>query len=264
MKKSESGPEVNSATQEGGHLREDIPRVKRELVDAGKGNPEWEALQEEMDEDGEIHWVDFDGGDFETLEAEGFKDAGVGSYLISSIGERNWFSDHYMSCTGVVAIGREAATEGEMATGKEISFLSHQDPSYFVDGDQEKTETFSRALSDALKELVLRSEKDSVEVLLVGGNFNPKTASGGDYKHDQYKKSIQALSEIIQAAMGFDPKVLAGPNNNVGSETVVVVETQKRKVWIDRSQQPPAFDQSYSAADVDKEEKKWLAINSRL
>jgi hypothetical protein len=165
-----------------------------------------------------------------------------------------------MSCTGVVAIGREAATKGEIAAGKEISFLSHQDPNYFVDGDQEKREAFSRALSDALKELVSRSEKDSVEVLLVGGNFNPRAVSGGDYKNDQYKKSIQALSEIIQAATGFDPKVLTGPNNNVGSETVIAVETQKRKVWIDRNQQPPAFDQSYSASDIEEEEKKWLAI----
>jgi hypothetical protein len=253
MKESEFNPEVKSTAQEQIRLREDIPFIKGEIVDTAKGNPELEILQEKMDEDGETHWVDFEGGDLEAMKAEGFKDAGIGSYLISPIGERNWFSDRYMSCTGVVAIGRD------VLTGKEISFLSHQDPNYFVDGDKDKREMFSRALGDSLRALEARSEKDSVEVLLVGGNFNPKTASGGDYKHDQYKRSIQALDQIVQGLTGFDPRVLAGPNNHVGSETVVVVETQKRKIWIDRSEQPPEFDQPYPANNIDEAEKRWLS-----
>lgn len=251
MKESEFNPGIKKAAQERAHLREDIPSINGEIVDTAKGNPELDALQEKMDEDGETHWVDFEGGDLEALEAEGFKDAGVGSYLISSIGERDWFSDRYMSCTGVVAIGRDAAT------GKEISFLSHQDPNYFVDGDKDKIEKFSAALSDSLKELGARSEKDSVEVLLVGGNFDPHAAGGGDYKHDQYKRSIRALDQIIQGLTGVSPRVLTGPNNRVGSETVVVVETQKRKIWIDRSEQPPEFDQPYVASDIDEAERKW-------
>jgi len=251
MKESEFNPEGKRAPQERVHLREGIPPMSGELVDTAKGNPELEALRENMDEDGETHWVDFEGGDLEALEAEGFKDAGMGSYLISPIGERNWFSDRYMSCTGVVAIGRD------VSTGREISFLSHQDPNYFVDGDKEKAETFARELNSSLEELKARSENDSVEVLLVGGNFNPKAANAGGYRHDQYKKSIQALNQIIQETTGFVPKVLAGPNNHVGSETVVVVETQKRKIWIDRDKQLPEFDQPYLASDIDEVEKKW-------
>jgi len=253
MKEAEFNPEANNVPQEQVHLREGIPVISGEIVDTAKGNPELEALRERMDEDGETHWVDFEGGDLEALEAEGFKDAGVESYLISPIGERSWFSDRYMSCTGVIAIGRDATT------GKELSFLSHQDPNYFVEGDKDKRETFSRALDDSLKELGTRAEKDSIEVLLVGGNFNP-AASVRDYTHDQYKKSIQKLRQIIQQSMGFDPKVLTGPNYSVGSETVVVVETQKRKVWIDRDKQPSEFDQPYQANDVDEVEKKWLLV----
>ena len=253
MQKSAFNPEIKKVIQERVHLREGVPVISGEIVDTAKGNPELETIREEMDEDGETHWVDFEGGDFEALEAEGFKDAGVGSYLISPIGERNWFSDRYMSCTGVVAIGRDAIT------GKELSFLSHQDPNYFAEGDKDKVETFSQALADSLKELKARSEKDSIEVLLVGSNFNP-AASVRDYTHDQYKKSIQALKQIIQQSMGLDPKVLAGPNYSVGSETVVVVETQKRKVWIDRDKQPSEFDEPYQANDIDEAEKKWLLV----
>jgi hypothetical protein len=251
MKESEFNPGLKKASQERAHLREGIPSVNREIVDTAKGSPELESLREKMDEDGEIHWVDFEGGDLEALEADGFKDAGVGSYLISPIGERNWFSDRYMSCTGVVAIGRDATS------GKEISFLSHQDPNYFVDGDKDKIEIFSRALGDSLKELEARSEKDSVEVLLVGGNFNPDAEGRGGYKHDQYKRSIQALDRIIREVAGVGPEVLTGPNNRVGSETVVVVETQKRKIWIDRNEQPPEFDRPYLASDIDEVQGKW-------
>jgi hypothetical protein len=255
MRESELNLGIEKAAKERIHLREDIPLISGEVVDAAKGNTELEALQKNMDEDGETHWVDFDGGDLEALEAEGFKDAGPESYLISPIGEINWFSDHYMSCTGVVAIGRDATT------GKEISFLSHQDPNYFVDGEKGELETFSRALGDSLKEMEARSEKGSIEVLLVGGNFNPNAAGGGDYKHDQYKKSIQALDRIIQVLMGVSPKVFTGPNNRVGSETVVVVETQKRKIWVDRDKQPSEFNQSYLASDIDEAEKEWLSVS---
>jgi hypothetical protein len=48
MQKSEFNPEVKRVIQERVHLREDIPPTRGELVDVAKGNPELEAIQEEM------------------------------------------------------------------------------------------------------------------------------------------------------------------------------------------------------------------------
>ena len=259
MSKSEFNPELNpevkKIVQERVHLREDVMPIRRQIVDSAESSEELESVQEEMERDeGVIHWVDLDGGDLDALKESGFKQAGEESYLISPISERDWFSDHYFNCTAVVAIGKD------VNTGKEISFLTHQDPNYFIDGGSDKTEMFSRELSDSLKELKARSQEDTVEVLLLGGNFNT-TAVNKDYQHHQYKQSIERLRRVVQESLGFDPKVLAGPNNRVGSETVVVVETQKRKVWVERSKQPLEFDQPYQANMLDEAEKKWLGGN---
>lgn len=232
-------------------LREDVEHINGQIVDSASSNEELEAVQEKMEDDDEIYWVDLDGGDLDLLKENGFKNAGIDSYLISPIDERDWFSDHYFNCTAVVAIGRDANTE------KEISFLSHQDPNYFIDGGKDKAEDFSLAIGDSLKELQARSQGDTVEVLILGGNFST-TYSGNDYYPQHYKQSIERLKQIIHDSLGFDPKVLTGPNNNVGSETIITVETQKRKVWIERSKQPSEFNQPYQANMFDKVEKKWL------
>jgi hypothetical protein len=137
---SEFQPEVISPVQERVRLREDIEPINRQMVDVAQENNELEDIREEMEEDGLTHWVDFEGGDLEKLEKEGFKHAGLNSYLISPISDRDWFSDHYFDCTGVVAIGRD------IETNKEISFLTHQDPGYFIDGGGRKGRDIFRGL----------------------------------------------------------------------------------------------------------------------
>jgi hypothetical protein len=249
-------PETKKNIPEKVRLREDIRPITRQIVDSAVGDEELDSILERLEEDEEvISWVDLNGGDLDELQANGFKHAGLDSYLISPISERDWMSDHYFNCTAVVAIGRDIDTD------QEISFLSHQDPNYFVDGNRDKTEKFSQELRDSLKALKARSQADTVEVLLLGGNFST-TATDENYQPRHYRKSIKILGKIVQESLGFDPKVLAGPNNRIGSETVVVVETQKRKVWIDRSKQPPAFDESYQANMLDEVEKKWVAGGS--
>ncbi|TAK96387.1 hypothetical protein EPO05_01915 [Patescibacteria group bacterium] len=241
---------VKRTIQERVHLREDVAPISLQLEDYGTENEELESLREQLEDN--VNNVDLENGDLEALKKNGFKTSGFGSYLISPIGGGVWHSDRYFNCTAVVAIGREAST------GQEISFLSHQDPRYFVDGGTFKTEMFSRELSDSLKELRARSQSDTVEVLLLGGNYSvTATEVEGDYQHRHYKQSIEKLRKIVQDSLGFDPKVLTGPNNNVGSETVVIVETQKRKVWVERTKQSPEFDQPYMANALDEVERKW-------
>ncbi len=226
-------------------LRHDIPPITRELVDAAEDDEECKSLEEEG-----IIWVDFEGGDLTALEEKGFKLAGPHSFLISPSRENNWCSDHYFNCTGVVAIGRSKKT------GKEISFLSHQDPRYFIDGNYEESQIFKQALQDSLEELKHECEEGTIEVSLVGGNFN-STATAADYRHEHYRQSIEILREIVQESMGFDPTVLTGPNNRIGSGTDIVVKTQNRKVSILRNEQPSAFDLPYQANEFDTVAKTW-------
>lgn len=236
-------------------LREDIITTQAQLVDHNKGNEELDSIQDIMNEDQlegkEINLVDYEEGDLDKLAAAGFKHGGEHTYLISPIGEQNWKTDKLFSCVAVIGIGRDATT------GKEVSFLSHQHPDRLVNEDNEKVETFSRELSASLKELRERSQPETIEVLLVGGNFNKKSTRN-DYTHDHYRQSIKGLEKIVNDTMGFEPKVLAGPNNHVGSDTNITIETQKRRVWIERDKQPPLFDQSFQANMIDEMEKEWL------
>jgi hypothetical protein len=246
-------PEVKKIIRERVYLREDILPINRQLEDYGTDNEEYGDLMEQVMDD--INNVDLENGDLDALKENGFKTSGFGSYLISPIGEGIWHSDRYFNCTAVVAIGRDANT------GKEISLLSHQDPRYFADGGAEKSGIFSRELSESLKELKARSQNDTIEVLLLGGNYNINAKEEDEgYQHRHYKQSIEKLRQIVQETLEFDPKVLAGPNNNVGSEMVIIVETQKRKVWIERTNQPSEFDQPYMANALNEEENKWLAV----
>ena len=243
-------PGTKKIIQERAPLREGISQIAGQLVGYGEGGDEFEELREQIGFD-DVRNIDLENGDLEALKESGCKNSGPGSYLISPIKEDNLCSDKYFNCTAVVAIGRDAAT------GKEVSFLSHQSPEYFVDGGADKTKMFEQELGDSLRELKARSQSDTVEVLLLGGNFNPAIAEG-DYQHRHYKQSIEKLRQIVQETLGFDPKVLTGPNYNVGSETSILVETQKRKVWVERTKQPPEFDQPYMANALDVVEKNWL------
>ena len=250
------GSEVKKVIREQAPLLADVMPATVHIMDWTKNNKELEVIKKGI-KDG-INNVDFENGDFDALEKEGFKHSGPGSYLISPIKEGNWSSERYFNCTGVWVIGTDAKT------GKEISFLTHQDPAYFIDGGPDKTEKFSQELSASLKELEARSKKGTIEVLILGGNYNINAeGKKGDYQHRHYKESIKKLEKIVQNTLGFNPKVLAGPNNNVGSEMIVTVETQKRKVWIERNKQPAEFDASFQASEFDKKEREWLAVDSK-
>jgi len=61
----------------------------------------------------------------------------------------------------------------------------------------------------------------------------------------------------VQETLGFDPKVLTGPNNSM-SETIVTVQTQERKVWVERDEQDAVFNQPYQASALEEMEKKWM------
>jgi len=225
------------ATFESVRLREDIAPIERE-----NGEPQ-------EDDESEPLWIDFDAGP--PLEDDGTKHDGPNTYLISPISERDLFSDKNINCTAVLAIGR-----GKI-TGKEIAVISHQNPEYFVDGEPEKTERFTTDLKARLNDLKQQSEEATVEVILLGGNYDPKDP--GSEKSVQYRKSIDLLAKVVQETLGFDPNVLTGPNLRPGG-TDIHVATQARKIFIERAEQPPASEEAYPARMLAEEASKWSEV----
>lgn len=248
---SESGsnfnPEINKIVKERVELRPDIEPMIVEIVDPSEVNDELEAVLDNTQDDNST-WVDYDGGDYQALSENGFKHNGEGSYLISPIDEKDWFSDKYIDCTATVGIGRD------VMSGKEVSFLSHQDPNYFIDGGEEQSEEFVQSLKDSLIELNAKCEPGTVEIVLLAGIYD-STNQDPDYKHDRYTRSIMKLREIIQDTLGFDPTVVAGPSNT--GSTDVIVQTQKRKIFIQRDKQPEDFDKPFQANNLEQVEGDW-------
>lgn len=152
------------------------------------------------------------------------KNGGKYSYVISPTDERNKLSHKYVNCTGVVGVGIDKHT------GKGISFLSHQDPVYFL-GKKEQGEKFAHDLKSSLQELLARSQEGTVDVVVFGGNM---VFVKGDC--EEYRKSIEFLDTVIHEATDMHPVVISGPKKFYGPEAAVF-NTQKRQLVLMRRDQ---------------------------
>ena len=162
----------------------------------------------------------------------GFTHDGYETYIISAIDSDDKGSDDYLDCTGIVAVGVDRET------GENISFMSHQAPKKFLEKHRQK---FLEDLRNHLKELKDRSEDQTIDIRIFGGNFLPP----GRYRHDQgvkiiksesymnnYVDSIRILSETIRECLGFDPEVI-GPKLQTGFDTAYF-DTKSRRLYLVR------------------------------
>lgn len=216
-------------------------------------NPQSSNYDDKREEimDSEPVWVDWDGGDLDDMASKGFKHAGPESYLISPISDQNFFSDKYMDCTAVLAMATD------VQSGKEVAFLSHQDPRFFINKTAAAAEKFSGDLKASLEEIKIGAKEGTLDISILGGNYDK--ADPDSVASVNYRKSIEFLGALIKKEMGIDPKVLTGPNILIGSGTDVMVETQTHTVIIDRADQPPELEVSYLASELANVEKTWLA-----
>jgi len=180
------------------------------------------TIQEESPEDDleNVLWIDFDSGED---SVDGMKCAGPQTYVISPVSEQNFFSDKYLNCIGTVGIGRDKTS------GTEIAFLGHLDPAFILHRGPEATERLTSDLRAALNDLVARSEKGTVEVVLLGGNDTLDDPSSK--KSTDYQKSIEAIQAVVQEVMGFTPTILSGPNHLGGAIDITVI-TAERKIVV--------------------------------
>ena len=162
------------------------------------------------------------------------------TYIISGCDDKDKFSQNYVDCTGVVLVGTHRDTK------KQISFLSHQDPKAIFGKYQDQ---FQRDLSKRIDELKELSTDNSIDAVIFGGQ---------DIWFKKYKESIKLLSEICQKALGFEPVVLAGPNTRIlKGDTDIYLDTQNRRVYLDRPEQRKDSNQSYLPSQFDLARRKW-------
>ena len=167
-------------------------------------------------------WLDYDDGE----DAEkGIMGAGPDSYVISPISKQNLFSNKYINCTGALGIGQDKIS------GEQVAFISHQDPEFLLHKGTEASAKFLTDMKATLNDLVTRSEENTVEVVLFGGNDDPMDPASK--KTVDYKKSIEMLKRSVQDVLGYEPVIIDGPNHLAGAIDITV-SVKERKIFIGR------------------------------
>ncbi|MFH1608539.1 MAG: hypothetical protein ABH951_00775, partial [Patescibacteria group bacterium] len=111
------------------HLKEGIPPIRGCVCDKNNLDEQTQYYLDDFKKDAEF--INFYSKKDELLE-KNLQNAGKETYVISSIDNKNKYSLEYYDCTGVVAIGVDKET------GENVSFLSHQNPAFFVENKNER------------------------------------------------------------------------------------------------------------------------------
>jgi len=205
----------------------------------------------------------FDAQDIEVIDYDakpsdgrniGAKTAGYQTYVISSVSDRDKITRYLYDCTSVFAVGREKKT------GKNISFLSHQDPKKFL--KERYQEQFTNDLTNSLEELKGRCVKGTIDVVISGGLY-PRKHPGAKWSWKEaeifrglYKSSVSLLSEIVMEVFGFEPAVISGPKKVERSDSVLCVN-KTRRMFIARPQVGNATTESFLPINLEIQEEKW-------
>ncbi len=227
------------------HLRPDVKPIMA-CVGSEKELANIEDLPDNID------FVNFDDVDPEKMRRLGYKMGGIHSYIISPIDRKSKFSKRYADCTGLVVAGSEADT------GKNISTMSHQNPTYFLKGSRE---AFLSDLAERLQEVKRRCTERTIDAVIFGGRYaKARELEDGNPQRQQFMKeyedSIRLLSEQVHAELGFYPTVVVGPKTNPDTDDAVY-NNEERRLYVKRKSDTDGFIQSFNSKDLDSAKGAW-------
>lgn len=197
--------------------------------------------------------VDWLGNTYE-LEDMGFATGGNKTFVISPIDGKDKYSNYLFACPGVIVSGRDKTT------GRNISFLCHTDPFFFLRTKKNKS-VFTKALQQRLIELRDKSVTGTIDAVITGGDY-PKNEPK---KQRTYIESIKLLSAETMGALRFEPVVLTGPKVH-GSQAAkealseydqIYYSNHSRKMYIIRPRVGDASTESFMSKDIETKKEKW-------
>ena len=127
--------QISPNTLHAEHLKEGIKPIMTAFLDEEDLEASKEAI-EKIKNQGEF--VDYEGSPSE-LTKNNISHGGYQTYAISDSTSSNKWSKGYWNCTGIAVIGKNK-------NGEEISFLSHQDPRYFITNEKDLSQKFKKDL----------------------------------------------------------------------------------------------------------------------
>ncbi|MCA9363139.1 hypothetical protein KC851_02375 [Candidatus Kaiserbacteria bacterium] len=168
--------------------------------------------------------------------------------IISGIDDNSKFSKRFYNCTGVIGVGIDSLT------GENVSFLSHQDPNYFLksetDGDK-----FMHKISDKFTELKQRSVPQSVDIVIFGG----RSVLDQPEDNADYHQVIDLLADEVVQTFGFQPVVFQ-PKSDKRGATAVYLDTQARRMYLLQREDEHRSGSAFNAQDLSDKEQEWGTV----
>lgn len=180
------------------------------------------------------------------LKKRDFLNAGWNTYVLSVVDNNNKFSEGFFDCTGLIVAGIDKET------GKNISFLSHQDPKEFL---LEKKKDFIKHLEQRLADIKNRCVLGTIDAVIVGGKYLAGNNSKGVSNKKIYLDSIELLSLEIKKTLGFEPVVINGPKKISGKDDIYY-DNENRRLYFLR-QKVNEDTGSFTQSSIEEEKKKW-------
>jgi hypothetical protein len=200
-------------------------------------------------DDPEMQNIDYYGDPAKLAENQ-HKNAGYNSYVISAIDSLDKISKSYMNCTGLIVTGQDRKT------GEDVSFLSHQDPKYFLK-NRDSINQFSTDLSQRIKELKDRCIEGTIDAAVFGGNYFQSSSFLRQNPYaKKYIESVKLIAGEVTRILGFEPAVITGPKLTEGSDDIFY-NNKERHLHIIRPEAGSPSSDSYAPGDIDNQKKKW-------
>lgn len=232
------------------HLKEGVKPIIGCIGIPNDFNFDWDTVEQRVMEKqfgnslGEVHDVDYY-SDPDYLKRNNFLNNGYSTYVISPVDDIDKLSTRFLDCTGLVVTGIDKKT------GKNISFLSHQDPKEFLSDNKDQ---FTVHLRQRFAEIKDRCIPSTIDAVIIGGNYITLPKSRSPYKQN-YLNSIKLLSLETKQALGFEPSVINGPKQDMG-EDKVYYDNENRRLYFIRPKVNPDTG-SFVYSDIEEEKKRW-------
>ncbi|MFA6006773.1 MAG: hypothetical protein WC764_03555 [Candidatus Paceibacterota bacterium] len=160
------------------------------------------------------------------LTEKRIKNAGEKSYVISPVDGRDKLSKEYADCTGLVVTGQDKEL------GVDISFLTHQNPTFFLKSDENKNK-FIADLSNSLTEIKERCEPGTIDAVIFSGSYLPGISphTGNSYQkvHDE---STALITNVVKEGLGFKPSIMVEPKASHGRDDAYYENATRRLFMI--------------------------------
>lgn len=171
---------------------------------------------------------------------------GPSTYIISPIDDSNKFSENFHRCTGLVVVGIDKET------GKNISFLSHQDPLEFL---YEYKDEFTKQLKQQLTKIKERCEDGTVAISVVGGRYFSDDELDNYQVIQSYNDSVKFLGTAVEEVFKFEPTIINGPKTSKKGDHVYF-DNKNRRLYLIRPN-VNSTTEDFVPSKVDDQAKTW-------